>query len=133
MNKTGGCTIELLIPFQHLGKEYTAITIKPVMFDHTLRWQAGDFKSAVDLLASLTGEKEATLRMIRYPDIDRVWALMMTMIPDAIGADIREGRIPRKPGEAPPVIEEEMREEERAVPEPDDGARTLLQEAPRAA
>lgn len=92
--KTGGRTVELLIPFEHLGKQYAEITIKPVMFDHTLRWQQGEFRSSLALLAALVGEPESTLRMLRYPDVERVMSCMFDMLPENIRADISTGQIP---------------------------------------
>jgi hypothetical protein len=100
-DRKGGRSVELLIPFEHLGKTIDVIHIKPVLFDHTLRWQQGEFRSSLALLATLTGERESTLRLLRYPDADRVLATMFDMLPAAIQADINTGQIPR--GEGPPA------------------------------
>ena len=94
-DRKGGRSVELLIPFEHLGKTVDVIHLKPVLFDHTLRWQQGEFSSSLALLAALTGERETTLRLLRYPDADRVLATMFDMLPAAIQADINTGQIPR--------------------------------------
>ena len=102
-DRKGGRSVELLIPFEHLGKTVDVIHLKPVLFDHTLRWQQGEFSSSLALLAALTGERETTLRLLRYPDADRVLATMFDMLPAAIQADINTGQIPRgdRPGRRP--------------------------------
>jgi hypothetical protein len=108
-DRKGGRSVELLIPFEHLGKTVDAIHLKPILFDHTLRWQQGEFPSSLALLAALTGEREPTLRLLRYPDADRVLAAMFDMLPAAIQADINAGQIPRgdgSPRAAPPAADE---------------------------
>jgi hypothetical protein len=97
-DRKGGRSVELLMPFEHLGKTIDVIHLKPVLFDHTLRWQQGEFASSLALLAALTGERETTLRLLRYPDADRVLATMFDMLPAAIQADINTGQIPRGEG-----------------------------------
>jgi hypothetical protein len=99
--RKGGRSVELLIPFEHLGKTVDVIHLKPVLFDHTLRWQQGEFPSSLALLATLSGERETTLRLLRYPDADRVLAAMFDMLPAAIQADINAGQIPRGNGSRP--------------------------------
>jgi hypothetical protein len=95
----GGRVIELFIPFTHAGKKYEVIKLKAVMLDHTLRWQQGAFRTSLALLAALSGENETTLRMLRYPDVDRVLGAMMDMLPEAIRNDIAQGVIPQaQPG-----------------------------------
>ena len=112
----GGRTIELLIPFEHLGKKYEAIHFKPIMFDHLLRWQHGDFPSSLALMSALSGESEMTLRMLRYPDADRVMAAMFDMLPEPIRNDIVNGQVPR--AAAPPVAAEFQSEAIEEVSEP---------------
>jgi len=94
-DRLGGRTIELLIPFETQGRKIDAIHLKAVMFDHTLRWQRGAFASSLALLAALSGENEGVLRMLRYPDVDRVLGAMMDMLPEAIRNDITAGVIPK--------------------------------------
>ena len=129
MNRDGSRKVELLIPFEHLGLKYDSITLRPVLFDHVLRWQAGEFRSAVHLLAVLTGQQEATLRMLRYPDPDRVIAAMIEMLPTAIRTDVVEGKIPMRLTQ--PAGEEGEAESEPAAPEPaiDDGSQLLEEDA----
>ena len=118
-DRKGGRSVELLIPFEHLGKTVDVIHLKPVLFDHTLRWQQGEFPSSLALLAALTGERETTLRLLRYPDADRVLATMFDMLPSAIQADINAGQIPRGDGARPPAArpDEPIEPAEPAEPE----------------
>jgi hypothetical protein len=125
----GGRVVELLIPFEHLGKTFSAIHIKPILFDHTLRWQSGAFRNSLALLASLTGEREATLRMLRYPDADRVVNAMFEMLPDAIRADVLSGQVPA----APPAPPAPMTEEAPAASEVEDSTAMLMGEPAAAA
>lgn len=114
-DRIGGRTIELLIPYEHQGRKIEVIHLKPIMFDHMLRWQQGAFASSLVLLVAISGETESTLRMLRYPDVDRVLDAMMSMLPDAIRQDIVNGVIPKGP--APPAeIPETMNGP--AAPEP---------------
>jgi hypothetical protein len=108
--RKGGRSVELLIPFEHSGKTVDVIHLKPVLFDHTLRWQQGEFPSSLALLAVLSGERETTLRLLRYPDADRVLAAMFDMLPAAIQADINAGQIPRSDGSRPAAPAEEPTE-----------------------
>ena len=116
-DRKGGRSVELLIPFEHLGKTVDVIHLKPVLFDHTLRWQQGEFSSSLALLAALTGERETTLRLLRYPDADRVLATMFDMLPAAIQADINTGQIPRGEDNRPPARPDEAIEPAPAEPE----------------
>jgi hypothetical protein len=116
-DRKGGRSVELLIPFEHLGKTVDVIHLKPVMFDHTLRWQQGEFSSSLALLAALTDERETTLRLLRYPDADRVLAAMFDMLPAAIQADINTGQIPRGDNRPPARSDEPIEPAEPAEPE----------------
>ena len=130
MNRDGSRKVELLIPFEHLGLKYDSVLLRPVLFDHVLRWQAGEFRNAVHLLSALTGQQESTLRMLRYPDADRVIAAMIEMLPAEIRRDLIEGKIPIK------FAEPSQGEEGEAAPQPaepeapvDDGSRLLEEDA----
>ena len=112
MNRDGSRKVELLIPFEHLGLKYDSVLLRPVLFDHVLRWQAGEFRNAVHLLSALTGQQESTLRMLRYPDADRVIAAMIEMLPAEIRRDLIEGKIPIK------FAEPSQGEEGEAAPQP---------------
>ena len=121
-DRKGGRSVELLMPFEHLAKTIDVIHLKPVLFDHTLRWQQGEFASSLALLAALTGERETTLRLLRYPDADRVLATMFDMLPSAIQADINTGQIPRADNRPPTRPDEAI---EPAPVEPDEREESL--------
>ena len=96
MDKSGGRTVHLFIPFEYNGKRIESITFSPVMFGHTLRWTAGEWRQSIDLLVELAGVEDAVVRSIRYPDADRVMEAFLSMLPPEIRDDIANGRIPEK-------------------------------------
>ena len=96
MDKNGGRTIHLFLPFEYNGKKVESIVISPMRFGHSLRWNEGDWKTAVALLTELAGVDEAVIRELRYPDVDRVMEAFLQMLPMEIRTDVSDGRIPVK-------------------------------------
>jgi hypothetical protein len=101
--RQGGRKIELYIPFKWKGRSYTALNIGPCSLDHLMRWQEGKFKTSIALLADMSGQPEAMIRRICYPDIDRVLAAFVDMVPAAIQADIGQGAVPVTESQAKPL------------------------------
>lgn len=115
----------MFIPFETQGRKIEAVTLKAVCFDHLLRWQRGQFQSSLALLVALSGESEAVIRMLRYPDTDRVLDAMMGMLPEAIRTDITNGVIPKPVGLENIQGNGGQRSDERIMPvgpTPDDDA-----------
>lgn len=130
VNRDGSIKVELLIPFQHLGFKYDSITVRPFLFDHVIRWQSGEFRSVLHLMAAITGEQESTLRMLRYPDPDRIFAAMWAIAPQEIRGDLAAGKMPLRIGEQPAeaeaqAVEPGQEQEPESEPPADDG---LLEE-----
>jgi hypothetical protein len=98
MDKNGGRTIHLFIPFEYKNKKVETITLSAPCLGHALRWTEGDWSSAIALLVELAGVDEAIIRSLRYPDADRVMDQFLTMLPPDIRTDIADGRIPVKSG-----------------------------------
>ena len=98
LTRSGGRRIELYIPFTHGGVQFDAIEIGPVKLDHVLRWEAGKFKTTLDLLGDMTGLQEATLRQLCYPDAERVFAAFLDMLPSVIRSAIDRGIVPTPGG-----------------------------------
>ena len=96
MDKSGGRTIHLFIPFEHNGKRIESITLSPIMLGHTLRWGAGDWQQSIDMLVEVAGVEDAVIRSLRYPDANRVMESFLSMLPPDIRDDIANGRIPEK-------------------------------------
>lgn len=96
MDKSGGRTIHLFIPFEYKGKKVESIVLQPLRFGHVLRWAKGDWPGALEFMTELAGVDEAVMRDLRYPDADRVMESFMNMLPNDIRNDITEGRIPHK-------------------------------------
>jgi hypothetical protein len=99
LDKTGGRTVHLFIPFEYNKKKIESITLAPLRFGHALRWSEGSWKSMVELLVELAGVEEAIIHELRYPDADRVMEAFMTMLTPEIRDDIANGRIPLKQGQ----------------------------------
>lgn len=106
----GGRLIKLFLPFKHGRKWVREITLAPVTWDHTLKWQSGDYQKATDLLFDIAEQSATIIRMVRYPDVDRVMTQFFEMLPPEIRESIAAGNIPTKavvqqPDEQP-VLEE---------------------------
>jgi hypothetical protein len=122
LDKSGGRRIELFIPFEYEGSLVEGVEIGAPQFDHVIRWQEGEYKSALALLSAMSGMTQVCLRKLRYPDAERVFAAFMDMLPDAIRADVQAGIAPRAvEAEQEPGISPAQREAiERATPRDDD-------------
>jgi hypothetical protein len=92
--RDGGRRIELFVPVEFLKQKIDAVTIKPVKLDHFIRWESGEISTALALLSELTGLQQAALRQINYPDIERVMAAFVSMLPAKIAANIERGEVP---------------------------------------
>jgi len=84
-------------PVDAAKPETDLIEIGPVKLDHTLRWNQGEFRSTLQLMAALTGMPETALRLLTYPDADRVMAAFLAVLPAQMRDDILNGNIPQSP------------------------------------
>lgn len=106
--RTGGRTIELFLPYEHGGVKVKEIVISPVRLDHTLRWQTGEYKSVLALLAELSGMTEECLRNLAYPDTDRVMGEFIAMLPPEIKDNIAGmGEVEKSPETTVATVEED--------------------------
>lgn len=107
IDKTGGRTVELLIPFKYNGVDVTEVVIAPFTLDHLMRWQEGKFSrpgasslpTILAFLAAMTGMRngEEVLRQMRYPDVDRVIGAFFDMVPPPVRDSMMGGDIPQVP------------------------------------
>lgn len=107
LDKSGGRTVHLFIPFEHNKQRIDSITLSPLRFGHVLQWGKGGYKTMLELLVDLSGVSEAIIRDVRYPDVDRLMECFMSMLTPEIRNDIAEGRIPLKQDDDEPVMTEE--------------------------
>lgn len=114
IDKLGGRTVELLIPFEWQGRKIEEISFAPVRYDHSMRWSKGEYKSLNGLMAELAGMSEETLRQIRHPDFDRVMTEFMIHLPEDIRAWTSRGEVPTKVALSDMSVEEQPNEEEPA-------------------
>jgi len=109
MDKGGGRTVHLFIPFEFKGKTVSTIVLAPVCLGHSMRWAKGDFKDSNALLVELAGVEEGVVMGVRYPDADRMMEAFISMLPPDIRQDVASGAVPPKPfpedsmEEQPPV------------------------------
>lgn len=96
LDKTGGRTIQLFIPFEFNKQKIEAISLAPLRLGHVIRWNEGAWKTMIDLLVELASVDQAVIRELRYPDADRVLDQFMQMLTPEIRANIIEGQIPLK-------------------------------------
>ena len=113
LDKSGGRTVHLFVPFEYNGKSVTQIALAPLRLGHVLRWNEGAWKTSIDLLVELAGVDEAVIRELRYPDADRVMDSFMALLTPQIRDDVVDGRIPLP------------RPDATSVQEPDEEARIL--------
>jgi hypothetical protein len=96
LDKAGGRTIHLYIPFEHNKKKIEVITLAPLRLGHVLRWNEGAWTTSTELLVELAGVDEAVIRDLRYPDADRVLDQFMQLLTPEIRDDVINGRVPLK-------------------------------------
>jgi hypothetical protein len=92
--RDGGRRIELFVPVEFIKQKIDAVTIRPCKLDHFIRWQSGEISTALALLSELTGLQQAALRQINYPDIERIMAAFVSMLPVRIAANIEREEVP---------------------------------------
>jgi hypothetical protein len=108
-NKMGGRTVELYIPFDFNGKRIDSISFGALRFGHVLRWNAGEYKTMMDLMVEMSGVEINVIRELRYPDTERVVETFMSMMTPELRDNIANGQVPVKPEEMQAAQEEEER------------------------
>ena len=113
LDKTGGRTVQLYIPFEHNGKKIEHIAISALRLGHVRRWNEGVWKSVIALLADMAGVSETVIYDLRYPDADRVMDQFMALLTPEMREDVINNRVPLKPEIDGPL--EEIDEPARAT------------------
>lgn len=96
VDKMGGRTVELFIPYDWQGKKIERIVFKPLKLINTEMWLKGSYKSIMHLMSDLSDLPEETLRQLYYPDADRVMAEFVNLLPDEIKSWVIKGQVPLK-------------------------------------
>jgi hypothetical protein len=92
LHADGGWTVELVMPIKKSsGDTISAITIRPVELEQTIRWARGEYPSTLALLAEMSKLPESMLRSLKYPDVDRVLLAYSQVIPPTIRKEFEEG------------------------------------------
>jgi hypothetical protein len=91
----GSRTVPLYIPIENpLGGTLAALTFQAVTFGVMMRWEAGVFKTPLQLMAELSGQPESVIEFIKHPDIDRVLDEFAFHLPLSMRSAIVDGKLP---------------------------------------
>jgi hypothetical protein len=88
-----------------------------MVWDHTLKWQDGEFKNSLSLLFALSDQTEEVMRQLRYPDVERVMDQFFAMIPPEIREQIASGVVPQKVPAYVPEPENIPEDDQEEIPE----------------
>jgi|ERR1044072_907100 hypothetical protein len=107
--RDGARTVELLIPYESNGHKIDSITLGPYVFDHTLRWRKADYKDWFTMMVDMSschGRQllEEDVRLMRYPDVDRVTQNFIEMLPQDIKEALATSSWPEKVKAPPPPL-----------------------------
>ena len=104
MTKTSGWRVELQAPVAFNNTTIEAIDIRPMRLDDVLKWGDDTIRSTLGLLEALSGIPEEALRLLQYPDADRVLVALASIMPAVIRDDFQNGRKPlATPADTPPM------------------------------
>lgn len=92
--RDGSWRIELTRPLHVNNKQVDVITIQPADLSHVIRWGSGEIPSTLALAAELTGLPERALQTLAYPDVDRFFLALTSIMPEPIRADFSAGNKP---------------------------------------
>lgn len=86
MRRDGTFIVELCHPLKRLGGELTELVLHPLNFEQSMRWQSGEIESRLALVAVMARVPERLLRLLVYPDPNRVMWAVNYVLP----AEVRE-------------------------------------------
>jgi hypothetical protein len=90
--RDGSWVVELIVPLHHNGADISQLVIRPATMEHVARWADKDnpIPSIMALMAELTNIPERVLKLIQYPDADRLQNVFAVMLPPLIRDHPRE-------------------------------------------
>lgn len=117
--RQGGRRIELFLPFTVGRKRVKAITLRPLRWDQSLKWQeGGHYQSTMHLLFDVADQPEEIMREIRYPDVERIMMMFIDLLPNEIRESVVQGIAPRpNVGLSPEQIEQLLANRQEPEPE----------------
>ena len=121
VGRSGARTVELLMPFEYVGATIAEVAIGPFLLDHTMRWKEAEYKNWLALMvevSTINGEQatEEKIRLLRYPDVDRVVRVFLEVLPAEIRSAVVDGTWPKRErldGEPAATDEMPMTEDEQ--------------------
>ena len=104
----GSWAVELMHPVVHDGQTISSVVVHPVRFEQTIKWGRREYPSQLALLAELSQLPERVLRLLQYPDVDRVLIAMTGVLPASIAVDMRDNPVAlATPDELLPPMQED--------------------------
>jgi hypothetical protein len=94
MRQNGTFIVELCHPLKRVGGEITELVIHPLTFEQVIRWQSGEIESRLALVAEATRLPERLLRLLVYPDVNRVMFAFTYTLPAELREDFSSGQRP---------------------------------------
>ncbi len=86
LRRDGTFIVELCHPLKRLNGELTELVLHPLTFEQSMRWQSGEIESKLALVAVMARVPERLLRLMVYPDPNRVLFAANYVLP----AEVRE-------------------------------------------
>ncbi len=93
--RDGSHVIELFVPVTWNMATFDSVHIRPILFDHVERYQAGEYPSLLALLSELTHMPEEKMRAIGFIDFQRVMSAFTMMLPDQIKGHVQREAVAR--------------------------------------
>lgn len=94
MRRDGTFIVELCHPLKRINGELTELIIHPLNFQQVIRWQSGEIMSRLALVAEATRLPERLLRLLVYPDVNRVMFAFTYTLPVELRESFSNGERP---------------------------------------
>jgi hypothetical protein len=110
IDKAGGRTVQLLLPFTYMGKQVTEVSFVAFRLEHLLRFNegawsrpgVGSWPVLFAMMTEFSGQRPEVLKQLRYPDVDNVVKAFMDLLP----FEVRDAVIGAQP--MPPAPDHEV-------------------------
>jgi hypothetical protein len=94
MRRDGQFIVELIHPLKRIDGDVTELVIHPLNFQQVIRWQSGEIESRLALVAEATRLPERLLRLLVYPDVNRVMFAFTYTLPVELRENFSNGERP---------------------------------------
>jgi len=94
MKRDGTFIVELCHPLKRMSGDITELVIHPLNFQQVIRWQSGEIEARLALVAEATRLPERLLRLLVYPDVNRVMFAFTYTLPAELRESFSDGQRP---------------------------------------